>query len=150
MWRGRWVEVAKICAYVLGVGNVVLLVLGEPTTLILGVEVVLAPFTLAVALKLTVFLACSAVSLVLGDRRERVELLVCAIGVLQPPSAGKGYREAMIAEIRAARSHQVRAIGTNLVATAPKTILEAWVRIFRPLRKRARNAVGPSTERSAS
>jgi hypothetical protein len=143
MWRDRWAEVARICAYAVGVGNLVLCVLGEPTTLTLGVTVVLAPFTLAVALKLTAFLACSAVSLALGDRRERIELLICAIGGLQPPRAGKEYQEAMIAEICAAPSHQVQTIGTNLLTTAPRTILQAWARIFRPLRKRTHNTAGP-------
>jgi len=126
MWRGRWVQVAKICGYAVGVGNVILLVLGGPTIWILGLAVVLAPFTLALALKLTAFLACNLVSLALGDCRERTELLVCAVGGLQPPCAGEKYREAMLAEVSAAPSHQVRAIRTNLVTTAPRTILAAW------------------------
>lgn len=147
MWRGHRVEVAKICAHVVGVGNFILLVLGEPATLSLGLAVVLAPFTLASALMLTTFLACGMVSLALGDHQERVELLVCAIGGVQPPSAGEKYREAILAEIRAAPPHQMRAIGINLMKTAPRTILEAWVHFPRPLRKPARRAVGSSTDR---
>ncbi len=150
MWRGRRAEVAKICAHAVGVGNLVLLVLGEPTTLTLSLAVALAPFTLASALKLTAFVACSMVGLALGDGRERAELLVCAIGGVQPPSEGEKYREAMLAEIRAARPHQVRAIGTNLMKTAPRTILGAWVHLSRLPRERARNAVGSSTDRPGS
>jgi hypothetical protein len=145
MWRGRRAEAAKICAHAVGVGNLILLVLGEPTTLTLSLAVALTPFTLATALKLTTFVTCNMVSLALGDGRERAELLVCAIGGVQPPSEGEKYREAMLAEIRAAPSHQLRAIGANLMKTAPKTILGAWVRLPRPLRERARNAVGSST-----
>jgi hypothetical protein len=133
MWRGRWLKVAKICGYAVGVGNLILLVLGGPTILTLGVAVVLAPFTLALALKLTAFLACNLVSLALGDCRERTELLVCAVGGLQPPRAGETYREAMLAEVNAAPSPQVRAIRTNLLTTAPRTILAAWAQLPRPL-----------------
>ncbi|PZS27976.1 MAG: hypothetical protein DLM61_15640, partial [Pseudonocardiales bacterium] len=61
MWRGRWMKVAKICGYAVGVGNLILLVLGGLTILTLGLAVVLAPFTLALALKLTAFLACNSV-----------------------------------------------------------------------------------------
>ncbi len=133
MWRGRWVQAAKAGGYALGVGNLVLLVLGGPTILTLALAVVLAPFTLALALKLTAFLACSVVSLALGDCRERTELLVCAVGALQPPRAGERYREAILAEVSAAPPHQVRAISTNLAQTAPRTILAAWVHLPRPL-----------------
>ena len=42
MWRGRWLKVAKICGYAVGLGNLILLVLGGPTILTLGVAVVLA------------------------------------------------------------------------------------------------------------
>ncbi len=138
MRRDRWTKVAKVCSYALGVGNPVLLLLGEPTTLTLGLAVVLAPFTLALVLQLTAFLACNAVSLALGDRRERAELLVCAVSGLQPPSAGEKYREAMLAEISAAQPHQVRAIRINLMHTAARTILAAWVQVPRRLWKRAR------------
>jgi|AntDryMetagUQ889_1029465.scaffolds.fasta_scaffold04951_4 hypothetical protein len=143
MRRGRRARTraAKICGHALGVGNLVLLVFGEPTTLALGLVVVLAPFTLASALKLTAFLACSSVSFALGDRRERAELLVCAIGGLQPPSEGEKYREAMLAEIRAAPSHLVRAIGANLIQTAPRTILASWAYLPRRLRKRAQRVL---------
>jgi hypothetical protein len=134
MWCGRWVKVAKICADAVGVGNLVLLMLGGPTIWTLGLAVVLAPFTLALALKLTAFLACNLVSLALGDCRERTELLVCAVGGLQPSRAGETYREAMLAEISAAPSHQVRAIRSNLVTTAPRTILAAWAQLPGPLR----------------
>jgi len=150
MWCDRRAGVAKACAHTVGVGNLILLILGEPTTLTLSLAVVLAPFTLAMALKLTTFVACSMVSLALGDRQERAELLVCAIGGVQPPSEGEKYREAMLAEIRAAPSHQVRTIGANLMKTAPRTVWGAWVRTPRPLRERARNAVGSSTERPES
>ncbi len=139
---GRWAKVAKFCGYALGVGNLVLLALGWPTILTLVLAVLLAPFTLALALKLTAFLACSLVSLGLGDRRERTELLVCAIAGLQPLSAGERYREAILAEVVAAPSDQVRAIRTDLMKNAPRTILAVWVRLPRPLRKLARNAVG--------
>jgi hypothetical protein len=150
MWRGRRAEVAKICAHAVGVGNLIMLIFGEPTTLTLSLAVVLAPFMLASALKLTAFVACSMVSLALGDGRERAELLVCAIGGVQPPSEGEKYQEAMLAEIRAAPSHQVRAIGANLMKTAPRTLLRAWVHLLRPMRERARNTVGSSTERPGS
>jgi hypothetical protein len=135
MWRGRWLKVAKICGYAVGVGNLILLVLGGPSILPLGLVVVLAPFTLALALKLTAFLACNLVSLALGDCRERTELLVCAVGGLQPPRAGETYREAMLAEVSDAPPHQVRAIRNNLVTTAPRTILAAWAQLPRPLRR---------------
>lgn len=133
MWCGRWVKVAKICGYAVGVGNLIMLVIGGPAILTLGLAVVLAPFTLELALKLTAFLACNLVSLALGDCRERTELLVCAVGGLQPPRAGETYREAMLAEVSDAPYHQVRAIRTNLVATAPRTILAAWAHLPRPL-----------------
>lgn len=134
MWCGRWMKVAKICGYAVGVGNLILLVLGGLTIWTLGLAVVLAPFTLALALKVTAFLACNLVSLALGDCRERTELLVCAVGALQPPRASEKYREAMLAEVSAAPSYQVRAIRTNLVTTAPRTILAAWAPLPRPLR----------------
>ena len=127
-------KVAKICGYAVGVGNLILLVLGGLTIWTLGLAVVLAPFTLALALKVTAFLACNLVSLALGDCRERTELLVCAVGALQPPRAGEKYREAMLAEVSVAPSYQVRAIRTNLVTTAPRTILAAWAPLPRPLR----------------
>ncbi|MDQ2881762.1 MAG: hypothetical protein M3Y48_11205 [Actinomycetota bacterium] len=127
-------KVAKICGYAVGVANLILLVLGGATILSLGLAVVLAPFTLALALRLTAFLACNLVSLALGDCRERAELLVCAVGALQPPRAGEKYREAMLAEVSAAPLYQVRAIRTNLAATAPRTILASWVHPPIPLR----------------
>jgi hypothetical protein len=132
MLHDQWAKVSIISGYALGVGNLVLLVLGGPTILTLGLAVMLAPFTLALALTLTALLACSLVSFVLGDPRERAELLVGAIGRLQPPSAGEKYRETMLAEVSAAPSHLVVAIRTNLVTTAPRTILAAWVRFPRP------------------
>ena len=139
MRSGRRARTAKICGHALGVGNLMLLVFGEPTTPLAFVAVVvLAPFTLASGLGLTVLLACSSVSFALGERRERAELLVGVIGGLQPPSEGEKYREAMLAEIRAAPSHLVRAIGINLVQTAPRTILAAWAHFPRGLRKWAR------------
>lgn len=147
---GGWAKVAKFGGYALGVATLILLVFGEPTTLTLILVVLLAPFTLALALKLTAFLACSVVSLGLGDSQERTELLVCAIGRLQPPSAGERYREAILAEVGAAPSDQIRAIRTDLMKNAPRTILAAWVRLPRPLRKPVRNAVGSSTERPGS
>lgn len=112
-------------------GTLVLLVVGGPTVVALGVAVLFAPFTLVMALRLTAFLACGVVSLSLGDHRERAEVLVCAISSAQPPSAGERYREAMLAEVRAAAPDQVEAIRTNLVATAPRIILAAWVRLPR-------------------
>ncbi|HZA17174.1 MAG TPA: hypothetical protein VE645_09850 [Pseudonocardiaceae bacterium] len=138
MRRGWRAEAAKTGGYALGVGNLALLVAAEPTTVTLSLAVVLAPFTLALALKLTAFLACSLVSLALGDPRERAELLVCAVGALQPPSAGERYREAMLAEISAAPSNQVGAIRVDLMKTAARTILAAWARFSRRLWKRAR------------
>lgn len=140
MRRGRRTQIATSCGHLVGVANLLLLILSEPTTLTLGVAVALAPFTLATALKLTAFLACSVVSLALGDRRERGEVLICAISAVQPPHAGEQYREAMLGEIRAAELDQVRAIRTNLMATAPRTILAAWGRLPRPLVVRIRNA----------
>lgn len=144
MRRDRLAKVAKICGYVLGIGNLLLLGLGGPTAVILGLVVVLAPFTLATALKLTAFLACSIVSFALGDHRERAEFLVCAIGGVQPPSQGEQYQEAMLAEIRAAPVPQLPAIRANLVATAPRAIAGAWIRLPKPLWERARKAVHPS------
>ena len=134
---GRWAGVAKFCRYALGVVTPFLLFpvyLGAFTTLTLVLAVALSPFTLGWALKLTAFIACSLLSLALGDRRERTELLVCAIGGLQPPDAGEKYGEAMLAEIRAAESHRVRAIGFNLMITAPRTILAEWISLLRPAR----------------
>jgi hypothetical protein len=139
MWRGQRMKVAKICGYALGVANLIPLVLGGPTVWILGLAVVLAPLTLALVLSLTAFLACGVVSLALGDSRERIELLVYAIGRLQPPSAGEKYREAMLAEVSAAPPHLVGAIRTNLAKTAPRTILAAWVHLLRSPRS------GPAT-----
>lgn len=149
MTRSRRAQIAHSCGHIVGVGNLILLVAGGPTTVTLGVVVVLAPFTLATVLRLTAFLACSLVSLALGDRLERTEVLVCAIGAAQPPSAGEQYREAMLAEIRVAEPDQVRAIRTNLMATAPRTILAAWGRLPKLLWMRARNAVrSPGRHRS--
>lgn len=138
MRRGWRAELAKTCSYALGVGNLALLVLAEPTPVTLGLAVVLAPFTLALSLKLTALLACSFVSLALGDPRERAELLVCAVGGLQPPSAGDKYQEAMLAEISVAPSDQLRAIRINLIKTAPRTVLGAWAQFSRRLWRRAR------------
>ena len=140
MWRGQRGRAAKrTCFHALGLGNVMLLVFGDLTTApVLGLAVVLAPFTIASALSLAALLACGVLYFALGDRRERAELLVGVIGGLQPPSEGEKYREAMLAEIRAAPFHLVRAIGTNLVQTAPRTILAAWTHFPRSLRKRTR------------
>jgi hypothetical protein len=155
--RGRRAHVARICAYAVGVGNLLLLVLGEPTTVTLGLSALLAPFTLAMGLQLTAFLACGLVSFTLGGHRERAELLVCAIGRMQRPSAGEKYQECMLAEIHAAPPHQVRAIQTNLIITAPRIILASWACIPRSLRivplalrERVRKMVGSSSERPGS
>lgn len=133
----QWAKTAKNGGHIVGVGNLLLLIFGEPTTLTLGLALVLSPLTLTFALKLTAFLACSSVSFALGDRRERAELLVCAIGAVQPPSAGERYRETMLAEIRFAPSEQVHAIARDLFITALRTILAAWLRIPRRPRRRA-------------
>ncbi len=132
MWRGQRGRAAKrICCHALGVGNVMLLVFGDSTTT-LSLAVVLAPFTIASALILAALLACWVLCFALGDSRERAELLVGVIGGLQPSSEGEKYREAMLAEIRAAPSRLVQAIGINLVQTAPRTILAAWARPEEP------------------
>ncbi|MGH3854062.1 MAG: hypothetical protein ACRDR6_11305 [Pseudonocardiaceae bacterium] len=133
MWRGRWAHAAKICAYAVGGGNLILLVLGGPTMLTLSLAVALTPVTLAMTLQLTAFLACGVLSLAVSGRRDRAELLACAIGAAQPPRAGEKYREAMIAEIRAAKPREARMIGTNLMTTAPRTILAAWVQLLKPV-----------------
>jgi hypothetical protein len=144
--RDRRVRIARISGYALGVSNIILLILGGPTIVTLGLAVVLAPFTLAVALTLTTLLACSVVSFALGDARERAELLVSAIGRLQPPSEGEKYQEAMLAEVSAAPSHLVVALRTNLVVTAPRNIVAAWVHLLSLPRKRTREVVHPSAE----
>jgi hypothetical protein len=138
MWRSWRAELVKACCYTLGVGNLALLVFAAPTTVTLGLAVALAPFTLALSLQLTAFLACSFVSLALGNPRERAELLVCVVGGLQPPSAGDKYREAMLAEISVAPTDQVRSIRINLMHTAPRTVLVAWAQFSRRLWRRAR------------
>ena len=132
MWGGRWVHAAMICAYVVGGANLILLILGGPPVLTLSLAVMLTPVTLAMALRLTAFLACGVLSVALGDCRDRVELLACVIGAVQPPSAGEQYREAMIAVIRDPTLPDPRRLGINLVATAPRTILGQWVRLLRP------------------
>jgi hypothetical protein len=139
MWHGRRAKAAKSCAHAVGVGNVIMLVLAKPGALILSLAVVLAPFTLAMALRLTAALALGVLSLALIARRDRAELLVCAIGAMQPPSAGEEYRETMIADIRddELTDEILRKIPANLLKTAPRTILAAWVRIPRLLWKRA-------------
>jgi hypothetical protein len=125
--RDQGAKVAKSCGHILGVASLILLVFGEPTTVTLGVTVVLAPFTLTMALTMTISLACNVVSFALGDPRERAELLVCAIGAVQPPSAGEKYREAMLADIRDDLADgRILAIAANLVVTAPRTIVAAW------------------------
>jgi hypothetical protein len=134
-WRA---EVAKAVGYALGMGNIALLVLAEPTTLTLGLAVALAPFTLALALKLTAFIACSFISLAVGNPRERAELLVSAVSAVQPPGLGEKYREAMLAEINAAPADQVHAIRIDLMKTAVSIVLAAWAQFFRRLYKRAR------------
>ncbi|MBV9160380.1 MAG: hypothetical protein JO281_02225 [Pseudonocardiales bacterium] len=150
MRRDQRAKVAKSCGHILGVSNLILLVFVEPTALTLSLAVALTPFTLAMALRLTAFLACGVLSLALGDRRDRSELLACAIGAVQPSGAGEKYREAMLAEIRAAPSDRVRAIAANLMTAAPRTILATWVRIPRPLWERARKTAGASTGHSGS
>lgn len=147
--RGREAWAAKLSVHAVGVGNLILLVFGDPSTLALGLAVVLAPFTLASTLQLTAFVACGSVSVALGDRRERVELLICAIGALQPPSAGEKYRESMLAEIRAASYPEVGAIGINLIQTAPRIILAAWIHFLRRLRRRAKSQRARRAERPA-
>jgi hypothetical protein len=149
MRRGRWTKVAKIGSYTLGVANLALLIFVQPTVLSFIFAVVLAPFTLALALKLTALLSCHAVSFVLGDRRERAELLVCAVGGLQPPAAGKKYREAMLAEISAAPPDLVPAIRTDLVKTAVRVVVAAWAQFGRRLWKRARQQKVFSAQRPA-
>jgi hypothetical protein len=129
--RKEWRKVARSFGDVVAVANLILLIFAKPTALTLSLVVVLAPLTLALALKLTAVLACHCVSLALGNRRERAEFLVCAIGAVQPPTAGERYREAMLAEIRFAPSNQIRPIANNLLLTALRTILAAWVRIPR-------------------
>jgi hypothetical protein len=126
MQRFQWMKAAKFCGYFLGAGNLIFLVFGQPTIVGLGVEIALAPFTLALVLGLTSFLACNLLSFVLGDGRERAELLVHAIGALQPPNDSEKYREAMFGEIRAAPSHLIKSLRINLVVTSPRTILIAW------------------------
>ncbi len=143
MGRGRWATVATICGDSLGVANLILLAHPASAKVTLGLAVVLAPFTLALALRPTAFLACHVVSLVLSSRRDRVELLICAIGGLQPPLKGEKYREAILAELRAAPSHQVAAIRTDLMKNAPRTIVAAWAHVPRPPGQGARNAIGP-------
>lgn len=138
MRRGWWVEVAKACAYSLGVANIALLIVAESTTLTLVLALLLGPFTLALALKLTAVLACGFVSLAIGDPRERAELLVSVVAGAQPPSAGEQYREAMQAEISVAPTDLVATIRINLMKTATHTILAAWAQCFRRLWKRAR------------
>ncbi|MGH3824723.1 MAG: hypothetical protein ACRDRA_18100 [Pseudonocardiaceae bacterium] len=138
MSQSHRAEIAKVIICAAGVSNVIILTLGAPTALTLSVAVLLAPFTLATALQLTVFVACSVLSYALSDNRDRAELLVHALAVLLPRSAGENYLEAMSAEIRTAPSHQVRPIALNLISTAPRTILDAWVRLPRPLWRRWR------------
>ncbi|MGH3718453.1 MAG: hypothetical protein ACRDRI_06325 [Pseudonocardiaceae bacterium] len=121
-------RVAKICAYAVGAGNLMLLVFGAPTMVTLGLAVVLAPFTLAMALQLTASLACGVLSLVLGNPQDQAELLVGAIGAVQPRNAGAEYQEAMIDVIRHAKPDDVRKIRNDLLAAAPRTVLEAWGR----------------------
>jgi hypothetical protein len=146
-WRAK---VATDCAHILGVGNFIMLAFGRPTAVSLGLAAVLAPFTIATALRSAAFFGCSFVSFAIGDRRERAELLVGAIGAVQPPGAGEQYRETMLAVIHAARPDQVRAIAIDLMVAAFRTILDAWVRIPRPLWERARRAVRASTGRPGS
>jgi hypothetical protein len=143
--RDRRAKVAKSCGHILGVGNLIVLVFVESAAPTLILVVALTPFTLAMVLRLIAFLACGVLSLALSNSRDRAELLACAIGAVQPPSAGEKYREAMLAEIRAAPFDRVQAIAANLMTAAPRTILAAWIRIPRPLWERARKAVGAST-----
>lgn len=133
IWHSRRAKAAEICAHAVGVGVLIMLAIADPTALTLSLAVALAPFTLATALRLTTFLACGVLSLALGDRRDRAELVVCAIGAVQPSDEGEQYREAMIAIIRIAPLDQARAIAINLTTTAPRTILGAWGRVLRPL-----------------
>lgn len=152
-WLGRRMKGAKTCAYAMGLANLILLIFGEPTTLVLLLAVALAPFTLAMALTLTAFLAGSMLSFAMGDRLERAELLACAISTLQPPSEGEEYREAMLAQIRdAGKSDQAWGIEytLDLLKNAPRTIFDAWARILKPFWGRARNVAGFSAERRAS
>ena len=141
MWRSRRAEVTKKTkkfAYAMGVANLIILIFGASTALTLSVAIVLAPFLLATGLQLTASIACGALSYALSDRRDRAELLARVIATMLPWRAGEQYQEAMIAEIRAAPPHLVRPIALNLVATAPRTILEVWVLLPMPLGKRRR------------
>ncbi|MGH3871149.1 MAG: hypothetical protein ACRDSR_06460 [Pseudonocardiaceae bacterium] len=132
MDRDRRAQVAKTCFHAVGLGNLMLLLAAEPSTMTLGLAAVLAPFTLATALQLTAFLACNLIGLVLCGPRERAEFLVLAVRALQPPGAGERYQESMLAEIHAAPADQVQAIRTNLVVTAPRTVLTAWLHRPKP------------------
>ncbi len=86
----------------------------------LGMTIVLAPFTLAMALRVTAFLACGVLSLALSDCRDRAELVACAIGAVQPPGEGEQNREAMIAEIRDdLADERISAIVADLLINAP-------------------------------
>lgn len=138
MWWSHRAEIANVGTCAAGLANLIILTFGAPTALTLSVAVLLAPFMLATALQLTVLVACSVLSYALSDGRDRAELLVRMISAMLPRSADEKYREAMIADIRVARSHQIRPIALNLIATAPRTILDAWVRLPRPLWRRWR------------
>lgn len=141
--HNRRAKAAEICAHALGVGVLIMLVLAEPTAVTLSLAVALAPFTLATVLRLTVFLACGVLSLVLGDCRDRAELVACAIGAVQPPGEGEQYRETMIAEIRyEPADEKIPAITVDLLINAPRTIWGAWRRVLRPQGKRARRTQG--------
>lgn len=138
MWPGRRAKAAEICAYAVGVGMLIMLVFAKPTALTLILAVALAPFTLAMALRLTAFLACGVLSLALGDWRDRAVALICVIAALLPPGESEQYQETMIANIRdlAASPELVRKMYINLLKTAPRTILAGWIRIPRPPWKR--------------
>ncbi len=154
MNRERRARVIRICAHVVGVANLLLLLFADPTTVVLGLSALLAPFTLAMGLQLTAFLACGAVSFALGGHRERAELLVCVISRMQRTGMGERYQESMLAEIHAAPIQLLRAIRTNLVITAPRIILASWTHLPRSLRivptalrERVRRMVGSSSGR---
>ncbi|MBV9140794.1 MAG: hypothetical protein JO115_07740 [Pseudonocardiales bacterium] len=137
MWPRRRAKAAKICAYAVGVGMLIMLVLATPTALTLSLAVLLVPFTLAMSLRLTASLACDVLSLMLGDCRDRAELVASAIGAIQPPSEGEQYQETMVNTIRDpdASPELVRKMCIDLLKTAPSTILEAWMRVLRPRRR---------------
>lgn len=163
MWRSHRAEVIKKSAYVLGVANLIILIFGVSNALTLSVAILLAPFLLATALQLTVFLACAVLSYALSNSWDRAELLASTISAMLPRGTDERYEETIIAEIREARAEwgwwialtltatapgtrgddhnrppDARRITLNLIATAPRAIYEAWVLVPLPLWQRWR------------